>query len=99
MTIFKDKKYYVYIMTNKGNAVLYTGVTGNLIRRVYEHRQKLVEGFTKRYNVVKLVYYEVFDQIENALTREKQIKAGSRRKKLHLIEGMNAAWKDLYEDL
>ena len=94
-----DKRYYVYIMTDKGNAVLYTGVTGNLIRRVYEHQQKLVEGFTKRYNVVKLVYYEVFDQIENALTREKQIKAGSRQKKLQLINSLNREWKDLYEGL
>ena len=94
-----DKQYYVYIMTDKGNAVLYTGVTGNLIKRVYEHRQKLVEGFTQRYNVVKLVYYEVFDQIENALTREKQIKAGSRQKKLQLINSLNREWKDLYEGL
>ena len=94
-----DKQYYVYIIADKGNAVLYTGVTGNLIRRVYEHRQKLVEGFTKRYNVVKLVYYEVFDQIENALAREKQIKAGSRQKKLQLINSLNREWKDLYEGL
>ena len=94
-----DKQYYVYIMTDKGNAVLYTGVTGNLIRRVSEHRQKLVEGFTKRYNVVKLVYYEVFDQIENALVREKQIKAGSRAKKVALINELNPAWNDLYDDL
>ena len=94
-----DKQYYVYIMADKGNAVLYAGVTGNLIRRVYEHRQKLVEGFTKRYNVVKLVYYEVFDQIENALVREKQIKAGSRQKKLQLINEMNKEWRDLYEEL
>ena len=86
-------------MTDKGNAVLYTGVTGNLIRRVSEHRQKLVEGFTKRYNVVKLVYYEIFDQIENALAREKQIKAGSRQKKLQLINEMNKEWRDLYEEL
>ena len=93
------KQYYVYIMADKGNAVLYTGVTGNLIRRVSEHRQKLVEGFTKRYNVVKLVYYEVFDQIENALAREKQIKAGSRQKKLQLINEMNKEWRDLYEEL
>jgi len=94
-----DKQYYVYIMTDKGNAVLYTGVTGNLIKRVYEHRQKLVEGFTQRYNAVKLVYYEVFGQIENALTREKQIKAGSRQKKLQLINSLNREWKDLYEGL
>lgn len=86
-------------MTNKGNTVLYAGVTGNLQRRVYEHKEKLVEGFTKRYNVNKLVYYEVFEDPINAITREKQIKGGSRAKKIGLIESMNAEWKDLYEEL
>jgi putative endonuclease len=93
------KKAFVYIMTNKRNTVLYTGVTSNLIKRVYEHKEKLVEGFTKKYNINKLVYYEVFDDITNAITREKQIKAGSRRKKIELIESVNKEWKDLYEDL
>jgi putative endonuclease len=76
-------------MTNKNNTVLYTGVTNNLHKRVYEHKEKLVEGFTKKYNVVKLVYYEIFDDPENAIAREKQIKAGSRQKKLDLINSMN----------
>jgi putative endonuclease len=93
------KQYYVYIMTNKRNTTLYTGVTGDLIRRCYEHREKLTDGFTKKYNLTKLVYYEIFDDIENAISWEKQIKAGSRQKKLQLIKGMNAEWKDLYEEL
>jgi putative endonuclease len=93
------KQYYVYIMTNKRNTVLYTGVTSNLARRVFEHKNKLIEGFTKRYNVNKLVYYEIFDDVDYALTREKQIKAGSRKKKLSLIENANKEWKDLYDFL
>jgi putative endonuclease len=93
------KQYYVYIMTNKGNTTLYAGVTSDLIRRVYEHREKLVDGFTKKYNITKLVYYEVFNDIEYAILREKQIKGGSRRKKIQLINGMNQGWKDLYENL
>jgi putative endonuclease len=86
-------------MTNKNNAVLYTGVTNNLQKRVYEHKEKLVEGFTKKYTVVQLVYYEIFDDPENAIAREKQIKAGSRQKKLDLINSMNQEWKDLYDSL
>ena len=66
-----DKQYYVYFMTNKGNNVIYVGVTNNLKRRIYEHKEKLVEGFTKKYNVVKLVYYEIFEEIEEAILREK----------------------------
>jgi putative endonuclease len=86
-------------MTNKNNTVLYTGVTNNIQRRVYEHKEKLVEGFTKKYNVVKLVYYEIFDNSENAIAREKQIKAGSRQKKIDLINSINSEWKDLYDEL
>jgi len=86
-------------MTNKRNTVLYTGVTNDLKRRVYEHKEKLVEGFTKKYNITKLVYYEVFDNIENAILREKQIKGGSRHKKIELINNMNKVWRDLYEEL
>jgi len=86
-------------MTNPTNTTLYTGVTSDLIKRAYEHREKLVDGFTKRYNLSKLVYYEVFDDVEQAIVREKQIKGGSREKKLQLINGRNKAWKDLYEDL
>ena len=94
-----ERQYYIYIMTNKNNAVLYTGVTNDLKRRAYEHKEKLVDGFTKKYNIVKLVYYEVFSDIENAILREKQIKGGSRTKKIELIENMNKEWKDLYDEL
>ena len=94
-----DKQYFVYIMTNKNNTVLYTGVTSDLITRVYQHKEKMVEGFTKKYNVSKLVYYEVLDDPENAITREKQIKAGSRQKKIDLVNSMNNKWNDLYESL
>ena len=87
--------YYVYILTNQNNTVLYTGVTNNLERRVYEHKNKLLKGFTNRYNVDKLVYFETTESIESAIEREKQIKAGSRRKKLELIERNNPTWKDL----
>lgn len=86
-------------MTNKGNTVLYTGVTSDLIKRVYEHKEKFVSGFTAKYNVNKLVYCEVFDDITNAIYREKQIKAGSRRKKIELINSLNSGWKDLYPEL
>ena len=84
-------------MTNRKNIVLYTGVTNNLRRRVYEHKEKLVKGFTKKYNITKLVYCEVFDRIEDAIMREKQIKGGSRQKKIDLINSMNKDWRDLYE--
>jgi putative endonuclease len=93
------KQYCVYIVTNKNNGVLYTGVTNNLQRRIFEHKQKLVEGFTKKYNVEKLVYYEVFNDIKYAITREKQIKGGSRQKKMDLVNQMNPTWRDLYENL
>ena len=94
-----SKQYYVYIMTNKHNTVLYTGVTNDLVRRTYEHKEKLVKGFTKKYNVNKLVYYEITDDVYSAITREKQIKAGSRKKKIDLIESMNPEWMDLYDSL
>ena len=84
-----NKQYYIYILTNRRNNVLYTGVTNDLQRRVYEHREKLVGGFTKKYNLYKLVYYEETESIEAALNREKQIKGGSRQQKIDLIEGMN----------
>ena len=91
------RNYFVYILTNKLNSVLYTGITRDLKRRVYEHRNKMVDGFSKRYNVSKLVYYEVFDDPEYAILREKQLKAGSRKKKLDLINSMNKEWIDLYD--
>lgn len=94
-----DKQYYIYIMTNKSNRVLYTGVTNDLKRRVYEHRNKLVKGFTQKYNVVMLVYYEMVGNSYSAISREKQIKAGSREKKIKLIESMNPQWKDLFLEL
>ena len=94
-----NKQYYIYIMTNKMNRVLYTGVTNDLKRRVYEHKKKLVEGFTKKYNIGKLVYYELCEDIEGAISREKQIKSGSRQKKIQLVNSMNKEWCDLYGEL
>ena len=94
----RQRRYFVYIMTNPGHSVLYTGVTGDLSRRVWEHREHLIEGFTKRYNVTQLLYYEEYPDPASAIAREKQIKAGSRRKKRELIHSMNPAWNDLYED-
>jgi putative endonuclease len=93
------KQYYVYILTNRGNKVLYTGVTSDVEKRVYQHREKLVEGFTNRYNIHKLVYYEITQDVQAAIAREKQIKAGSRQKKIDLINDMNPEWRDLYEEL
>ncbi len=94
-----NNQYYIYLMTNPGNQVIYTGVTSNLIKRVYEHKSKLIEGFTKKYNVCKLVYYEIFGDINEAIKREKQIKAGSRKKKIDLINSINPSWEDLYESI
>ncbi len=90
------RQFYVYILANRTNRVLYTGVTNDLVRRVTEHREKLVDGFTKRYKVDKLVYYEVCDDAYTAISREKQIKAGSRVDKERLIAAMNREWTDLY---
>jgi len=86
-------------MTNKTNRVLYIGVTSNLIKRVYEHKTGVVEGFTKKYRCHKLVYYEVFDSIEEAIAREKYLKGKRRSYKEGLIEGMNPQWEDLYDGL
>ena len=91
-----SKQYYVYLMTNSRNTVIYTGVTNDLRKRIYEHKAKLVDGFTKKYRITKLVYYEIFNDIYSALSREKQIKAGSRQKKIELINNMNPKWQDLY---
>jgi len=93
------KQSYVYILTNKWNRVLYTGVTNDLIRRTHEHKEKITPGFTKRYNVDKLVYYEVAEDIESAILREKQIKGGSRKDKIALVNSMNSEWRDLSEEL
>jgi putative endonuclease len=91
---------YVYILTNKNNTVLYTGVTSEIKTRVYQHKTGYYKGsFTSRYNVNKLVYYEDFLFIEEAIAREKQIKAGSRMKKIELIMSLNPEWRDLYNEL
>lgn len=94
-----SKQYYVYILTNFKSTVLYTGITNNLVRRVYEHKQKSVSGFTQKYNVDKLLYYEVFQDPENAIKREKTIKNLLRRKKIDLIKAKNPDFKDLYQSI
>lgn len=94
------KPGFIYIMTNKNNTTLYVGVTSNLPERVIEHRQnKYQNSFTSRYNLYKLVYWESFQEIGDAIAREKQIKAGSRQKKIDLIQSTNPDWKDLYDDI
>jgi putative endonuclease len=94
-----NRSFYVYILTNKNRTVLYTGVTNDLTRRVWEHKDKMHDGFTKWYNVDRLVYYEALDDVNQAIAREKQIKGGSRQKKIDLINSMNKDWRDLYEEL
>jgi len=98
-TVVMDKQYYIYIMTNAKHTTLYTGVTNDLKRRVWEHKAKFVEGFTKQYHVDMLIYYEVCGDAYNAISREKQIKSGSRKKKIELVNNMNREWRDLYEEL
>ena len=93
------KSSYVYIMTNKKDGTLYVGVTSDLIKRVYEHKNGLCDGFTKKYGLKTLVYYEVCEEITAAIAREKQLKAGSRKRKVDLIESMNSNWLDLYPEL
>jgi putative endonuclease len=95
----QEKTGVVYILTNLRNSVLYTGVTSNLAKRLYEHKNNLAEGFTKKYRVHKLVYFEVFDDMFNAISREKQIKGWLRSKKIALINNTNPTWKDLTEDV
>jgi putative endonuclease len=90
---------YVYLLANKHNNVLYTGVTSDLIRRVYEHKNKLVKGFTQKYNVDRLVYYEACSNIVVAIEREKQVKGWSRKKKEDLINALNPEWDDLYRSI
>jgi putative endonuclease len=94
----ETKQHYVYILTNKGNNVLYIGVTNNLERRVFEHKNKLVKGFTQRYNLSKLVYYELTEDVLFALEREKQLKNWHREWKINLIKKVNPSWRDLSED-
>ncbi len=94
-----NKQFYIYIMTNAKHTALYTGVTNDLKRRVWEHKEKFVEGFTKKYHVDMLMHYEVCENIEGAIAREKQIKAGSRQKKIELINSMNSECHDLCDEL
>ena len=94
-----SKGGYVYILFNKPNGTLYTGVTSDLAKRMYEHKNKTYEGFTSKYGVDKLGYYEMHGDIVSAIEREKQIKGGSRAKKLALIESINPGWKDLYDTI
>ena len=93
------KQYYVYLLASKRNGTLYTGVTGDLIKRVYQHKNDQVEGFTKKYGVHILAYYEIHSDVTQAITREKQIKKWKRQWKLNLIEKHNPDWEDLYYDL
>ena len=95
----KMKQYYIYILASKKNGTLYIGVTNNLLKRVDEHKNKLIDGFTKKYNVHNLVYYEQFNDISSAITREKQLKNWKRKYKLELIEKSNPNWIDLFENL
>jgi putative endonuclease len=94
-----DRQYCVYIMTNAHNTVLYTGVTNSLQRRVLEHKSGTGSTFTGKYNVTRLVYFEYGDDVNAAILREKQIKAGSRKKKVELVNSMNPEWKDLFDEL
>ena len=91
--------YYIYILSNKKNGVLYVGVTNDLLRRIYEHKQEVVAGFTQKYHIHNLVYYEQYDDIRNAITREKQIKKWNRQWKIDLIEKDNPEWNDFYATL
>lgn len=93
-----SKQYYIYIMTNQRNTVLYTAITNNLQKRIWQHKNKIVKGFTKQYNINKLVHYEIYNDPETAIGREKQIKAGSRKKKIDLIMKKNSKFRDLSED-
>lgn len=93
-----DKIYYVYILASKKNGTLYIGITSNLIKRIWEHKNRIVDGFTKDYNVDKLVYYETTNAVQAALQREKQLKKWNRKWKIELIEKENFAWKDLSEE-
>jgi len=91
--------YYVYILTNWNHKVMYIGVTNNLYKRIYQHKNKLIDGFTKKYNVTKLVYYELTEDVKSAISREKQLKGWSRKKKNSLVITTNPEWKDLGTEL
>ncbi len=89
----------VYLLTNKPGGTLYTGVTSQLAKRIWQHKNKAIKGFSSKYNLTTLVYYELYEDIYQAISREKQIKAGSRKKKINLIEEANQNWRDLYTDI
>ena len=93
------KQYYVYILTNYTNTVFYIGLTNNLRRRIYEHKSKIVAGFSLKYNLNKLVYFEIYDDVRDAIKREKQLKGGSREKKLVLVHRMNPDFIDLFNEM
>ena len=94
-----DKQFYVYMLASKRNGTLYIGVSSNIVQRIWQHKNKMLEGFTKRYNVDRLVYYETHSNAESAITREKQMKKWRRDWKIRLIERENPDWKDLYDDI
>ncbi|MBL7081457.1 MAG: GIY-YIG nuclease family protein [Candidatus Omnitrophica bacterium] len=94
-----ERIFFVYILANKRNGTLYIGITSDLIKRLWEHKKKFVEGFTKKYNIDKLVYYEIYNDPENAIKREKRLKKYNRKWKLDLIEEKNSSWRDLYEEI
>jgi putative endonuclease len=93
------KQYYVYILASKKNGTLYIGLTNNLLKRIYEHKNNIIEGFTKKYSVHNLVYYEKHNDINRTISREKQMKKWERQWKINLIQKSNPEWKDLYYDL
>jgi putative endonuclease len=97
--VTQDRTYYVYILASRLGGTLYIGVTNNLARRAYQHRHKLVDGFTKQYGVTRLVWYEVYNDVEAAITREKQVKKWNRAWKVRLIEESNPNWDDLYAQI
>jgi len=99
LRIMTTKQYYVYILASKKDGMLYIGVTSNLVKRIYEHKNDLVEGFTKQYHIHNLVYYEVTEDVVSAITREKQLKKWNRAWKIALIEKLNPEWRDLYVDI
>lgn len=94
-----EKKFYVYILTNKPYGVFYIGITSNLIKRIYEHKNEAIDGFSKTYNLKYLVYYEIFEDAENAIRREKRLKRWSREWKINAINEFNPEWKDLYNEI
>jgi putative endonuclease len=94
-----EKQYYVYILANATNVALYIGVTSDLKRRIYEHKRKLAKGFAEQYSIDKLVYYEVYQDPENAILREKRLKGSSRARKNRLVASLNPQWRDLYEEI